>query len=234
MQQISNAPQKWSQEMTFVVPEFQSRTASNWPFAMVMDLSVPDFPFAADSARMIEDLYGAQVKLAVSALDLWLLPISSFAGASAALKADKSPAVAAPAELAPPKSSAIEPVLDNPSAVAVASPPAVAPPATADISAEPSPPVAAAAVSAYDVEGVAPALFEKPVGRPDDLLKIKGIGPKLGQLLNSLGVWHYRQIAGWTPAEVAWVNAKIDFKGRIQREGWQAQATALMQPAQAA
>ncbi|MGL4240673.1 MAG: hypothetical protein ACRCTI_06130 [Beijerinckiaceae bacterium] len=79
-----------------------------------------------------------------------------------------------------------------------------------------------------------PALLDKPDGAPDDLLRIKGIGPKLGRLLNSIGVWHYRQIAGWTPAEVAWVNAKIDFNGRIQRENWQAQAAALIKPAKVA
>jgi predicted flap endonuclease-1-like 5' DNA nuclease len=98
----------------------------------------------------------------------------------------------------------------------------------------PSAVVSSAQASVDDVEGVAPALYAEPDGKPDDLLAIKGIGPKLNQLLNSLGVWHYRQIVGWTPAEVAWVNAKIDFKGRIQRERWQAQAAALLKPAKAA
>jgi predicted flap endonuclease-1-like 5' DNA nuclease len=102
------------------------------------------------------------------------------------------------------------------------------------ISAQPPAPAALAAVIADDVEGVAPALFDAPAGAADDLMLIKGIGPKLNQLLNSLGVWHYHQIISWTPAEVSWVNAKIDFRGRIQREAWQAQAAALLTPAQAA
>jgi predicted flap endonuclease-1-like 5' DNA nuclease len=92
----------------------------------------------------------------------------------------------------------------------------------------------AASPGTEDVTGVSPALLDAPEGQPDDLLLIKGIGPKLNQLLNSLGVWHYRQIVSWTPAEVSWVNAKIDFKGRIQRERWQPQAAELMKVRKAA
>lgn len=91
-----------------------------------------------------------------------------------------------------------------------------------------------AATSDDAVEAAAPKLLSKPDGAPDDLIMIKGIGPKLNQLLNSLGVWHFRQIVSWTPAEVAWVNAKIDFKGRIQRERWQPQAAELMKANKAA
>ena len=61
----------------------------------------------------------------------------------------------------------------------------------------------------------------------DDLKKIVGIGPKLEAVLNSLGFWHFDQIAGWGPAEIAWVDARIAFKGRILREDWVAQARAL-------
>ncbi|MDG3040776.1 NADH-quinone oxidoreductase subunit E [Roseicyclus marinus] len=61
----------------------------------------------------------------------------------------------------------------------------------------------------------------------DDLKKISGVGPKLEALLNEMGFWHYDQIAAWTPAEVAWVDARLKFKGRIERDGWIAQAAAL-------
>jgi predicted flap endonuclease-1-like 5' DNA nuclease len=73
----------------------------------------------------------------------------------------------------------------------------------------------------------APAQMAGPDGAPDDLLVIKGIGPKLGRLLNDLGVWHYRQIGAWTAPEIAWINAKMDFKGRVQRERWVRQAREL-------
>ena len=61
----------------------------------------------------------------------------------------------------------------------------------------------------------------------DDLKRIKGVGPKLEGVLNGLGVFHYDQIAKWTPAEVAWVDEYLKFKGRIERDGWIDQATTL-------
>ena len=77
------------------------------------------------------------------------------------------------------------------------------------------------------VTPTAPSQLAGPDGKPDDLLVIKGIGPKLGRLLNDLGIWHYRQIGAWSAPEIAWVNAKMDFKGRVQRERWVSQARAL-------
>jgi predicted flap endonuclease-1-like 5' DNA nuclease len=97
-------------------------------------------------------------------------------------------------------------------------------------------PAAVAAVPEIDPAGdfddasvtpCAPAQMAGPDGAPDDLLVIKGIGPKLGRLLNDLGVWHYRQIGAWTAPEIAWINAKMDFKGRVQRERWVRQAQEL-------
>ncbi|MCC5988247.1 MAG: NADH-quinone oxidoreductase subunit E [Pararhodobacter sp.] len=77
------------------------------------------------------------------------------------------------------------------------------------------------------VAGRAPSLMEKPEGAADDLKKLKGVGPKLEQKLNELGIWHYRQIAAWGPEEVAWVDDRLNFKGRIERDDWVAQASAL-------
>jgi hypothetical protein len=39
-----------------------------------------------------------------------------------------------------------------------------------------------------------------------------------------MGFYHFDQIAAWTPAEVAWVDARLKFKGRIERDNWIAQA----------
>jgi predicted flap endonuclease-1-like 5' DNA nuclease len=64
-------------------------------------------------------------------------------------------------------------------------------------------------------------------GTPDDLQKIKGIGPRLASLLNELGIYKYRQIAAFTPDDVARVNDRLRFKGRIEREQWVEQAKAL-------
>ena len=61
----------------------------------------------------------------------------------------------------------------------------------------------------------------------DDLKQLKGVGPKLEQTLNELGFYHFDQIAKWTEAEVAWVDTRLKFKGRITRDGWIEQAKIL-------
>ncbi len=65
-------------------------------------------------------------------------------------------------------------------------------------------------------------------GKADDLKKIKGVGPKLEKLLNSMGFYHFDQIANWSADEVAWVDANLDgFKGRVSRDDWVDQAQTL-------
>ena len=64
-------------------------------------------------------------------------------------------------------------------------------------------------------------------GGAHDLKLLKGVGPKLEQTLNELGFFHFDQIAKWTEAEVAWVDARLKFKGRIERDGWIDQAKQL-------
>ncbi len=71
-----------------------------------------------------------------------------------------------------------------------------------------------------------PKKMEKPEA-PDDLKQISGIGPKLEQVLNSMGIWSFSQIEAWTPEEVAWVDDFLQFKGRIDRDEWIAQASKL-------
>lgn len=65
-------------------------------------------------------------------------------------------------------------------------------------------------------------------GGADDLKMIKGVGPKLEIILNELGFYHFDQIAGWSAAEVAWVNDNLTgFKGRVSRDNWVEQARKL-------
>jgi NADH-quinone oxidoreductase subunit E len=77
--------------------------------------------------------------------------------------------------------------------------------------------------------GVQPAgLTEARGGKADDLKAIKGIGPKLEQLCNRLGFYHYDQIANWTADEIAWVDDNLEgFKGRVTRDTWVEQAKLL-------
>ena len=71
-----------------------------------------------------------------------------------------------------------------------------------------------------------PAAMPKPA-KPDDLKAIAGIGPKLEQVLNGLGIWTYGQIAALTPAEIDWIEDYLSFKGRIGRDDWLGQASKL-------
>jgi NADH-quinone oxidoreductase subunit E len=73
-----------------------------------------------------------------------------------------------------------------------------------------------------------PAPLDAPRdGKADDLKLISGVGPKLEQMLNELGVFHFDQIAAWPGETVAWVDDYLSFKGRIGREDWIGQAKIL-------
>ncbi len=78
-------------------------------------------------------------------------------------------------------------------------------------------------------DGVRPVtLSAAREGQPDDLTRIKGIGPKLEAVLHSMGFYHFDQIAAWTDEELAWVDENIeDFKGRASRDRWVEQAREL-------
>ncbi|UWQ73481.1 NADH-quinone oxidoreductase subunit E [Leisingera sp. M658] len=96
--------------------------------------------------------------------------------------------------------------------------------------AEPSSPEGAAVKPGADSqpeEAQPEILKEARGGLADDLKLLKGVGPKLEQTLNELGFFHFDQIADWTEAEVAWVDARLKFKGRIERDGWIEQAKRL-------
>ena len=68
-------------------------------------------------------------------------------------------------------------------------------------------------------------LLDAPQGDADDLTKISGVGPKLLQKLNDNGVYHFWQIKDWGPAEIAFMDDQLSFKGRIERDDWIGQAT---------
>ena len=64
-------------------------------------------------------------------------------------------------------------------------------------------------------------------GGADDLKQLKGVGPALEKTLNELGFYHFDQVATWKKKDVAWVDSNLRFKGRIERDGWIAQAKIL-------
>lgn len=127
---------------------------------------------------------------------------------SAAEPAQQGPAPSPPVAS---RSSVDSPVANTP----VAAPPVVPAdaPAAAPAAAEPIP--------------VSPAATAQPE-QGDDLLRLKGVGPKLNQLLIELGVTRYAQIAAWTDADIAAIDARLgNFKGRPTRDQWVDQARYL-------
>lgn len=89
----------------------------------------------------------------------------------------------------------------------------------------PTPPPTAADAMA---QGTKPAGAAAPrSGKPDELELIRGIGPQNERRLHELGIFHFDQIAAWTPQEALWVGGYLAFPGRIEREDWIGQAKLL-------
>jgi NADH-quinone oxidoreductase subunit E len=72
-------------------------------------------------------------------------------------------------------------------------------------------------------------LLDQPVGEPDDLKRIRGIGPVLEDMLNDLGIFHFHQIAAFSDDDVHWVANNLDaFSDRVLRDDWVEQAAAIL------
>ncbi|MBL8567661.1 MAG: hypothetical protein JNK84_01115 [Phreatobacter sp.] len=92
----------------------------------------------------------------------------------------------------------------------------------------PRAPTGAAASAEAMAEGTKPAGLETARGnKPDELELIRGVGPQNEARLHALGIWHFDQIAAWTPKEAQWVGGYLAFPGRIEREDWIGQAKVL-------
>lgn len=102
----------------------------------------------------------------------------------------------------------------------VEAPPPAAPAPLAE--APPAPVVTGPAATPVDVPPPAPA------GPPDQLTRMKGVGPKVAALLSDNGITRFDQIAALSDAEAASLDAKLGaFKGRIARDQWIEQARLL-------
>ncbi len=62
----------------------------------------------------------------------------------------------------------------------------------------------------------------------DDLTRISGVGPVLVKKLADADITTFAQIAAWTPEDVAAMDDKLNFKGRIDRDDWINQAKEFM------
>jgi len=73
-----------------------------------------------------------------------------------------------------------------------------------------------------------PQLLTEPRGgKKDNLSRIKGIGVKIEESLNEIGIYHFDQIAAWTTKNITWADSTLGFPGRAARENWVEQAKLL-------
>jgi len=76
--------------------------------------------------------------------------------------------------------------------------------------------------------GVRPSFSKLPDnGEVDDLKEISGIGLKIEEILNSLGIYYFKQIAEWTSDNVDWIENYLSLKRRVKKEDWIGQAKLL-------
>ena len=61
----------------------------------------------------------------------------------------------------------------------------------------------------------------------NDLKRINGIGRVLEGKLNALGITRIGQVAAFTEADIDRISDNLNFKGRIERDGWVKQAQDL-------
>lgn len=134
----------------------------------------------------------------------------------------------APVRITPP---APAPVPTPPAAgvvTPVPPPPVVTPiPTPAPVRATTSAPVSSAPAGDHLHPGQRPPAVAKGVAALDDLKLIDGVGPVNEGKLHELGIWTFKQIAAWTPANAEWVGSYMAFPGRIEREDWIGQAAQL-------
>jgi large subunit ribosomal protein L21 len=70
--------------------------------------------------------------------------------------------------------------------------------------------------------------LEAAEGTPDDLSLLDGVGPQLNTELNEAGVFHFWQLAAMSRDDVAGLEGRGEFGGRILRQKWRKQAKDLL------
>ena len=101
-------------------------------------------------------------------------------------------------------------------------------PSVKTVDAQPAPPPAPAAEPAVPPVTAAPKAAASATGTPDNLLQIKGIGPKVNGILIGLGFTRFEQIAAWSDADLAEIDKHLgNFAGRPTRDQWMDQAAYL-------
>lgn len=165
-----------------------------------------------------------------------VVPVDPALQAASELGADKASetlAAAPPKPKAAPKPKAESKTKPAPKArEAKAAPVPEAKAATPKAKAAPTkaaaPATAPTEVTANAKVSAAPAAAPASPSIPDDIALLKGVGPKLVALLQSMGITSLAQIAAWSPADISEIDAKLGaFAGRINRDNWVDQAKLL-------
>jgi molybdopterin-containing oxidoreductase family membrane subunit len=90
-----------------------------------------------------------------------------------------------------------------------------------------TPVVKAVESSAGDLMGALGA-FDAATQKADDLKKVNGIGPKMEEKLNELGIFTFAQVAKMTQKEYNLLDSITgSFPGRAERDDWAGQASKL-------
>lgn len=90
--------------------------------------------------------------------------------------------------------------------------------------------VSAAAAAMEDVAGPLLGVDAHPdlAGPPDDLTRIKGLGPKAAAQLKLLGITRFAQLGALDTAQAQAVDERMGvFRGRLERDRWVEQARYL-------
>lgn len=132
-----------------------------------------------------------------------------------------------PAQEAEPTAEAVQPASKPPEAAA--EPEAAAPPEE-DMPVDPQPvdtPPTEAAAPSPAVEERAPVIAPDSKPEPDELQRIRGIGPAIAGKLYARGITSFAQMAALDDAAIAELDSTLDLKGRIERDDWVGQAASL-------
>jgi predicted flap endonuclease-1-like 5' DNA nuclease len=82
----------------------------------------------------------------------------------------------------------------------------------------------AAQIASFDP----PVAAAEPVRNPDNLMHLKGVGPRLAKTLYDMGIGKFAKIAAWTEDDIARIDARLGpFAGRIKADRWVEQARLL-------
>jgi small subunit ribosomal protein S2 len=92
-----------------------------------------------------------------------------------------------------------------------------------DVGAAVAPPVEEVPAAKVDEAGF--EALSGPRGVADDLKKLSGVSPAIEKQLNDLGIFHFWQIAGLSPAAAHKIGEEVGLPGRV--DGWVAQAKEL-------